>query len=70
MRWEKVVGQNIRRFRKEKGLTQEALALEAGVDLRYLGGVERGTNNPSVAMLGKIARVLRVHPARLFEQGK
>jgi transcriptional regulator with XRE-family HTH domain len=67
MDWERLVGANVRRFRKERGLTQEQLSLEAGVDLRYLGGVERGENNPSVAMLGKLAAVLAIHPRMFFD---
>lgn len=68
MDWGKVVGRNIRRFRKQRGYTQEQLALEAAVDLRYLGGIERGDGNPSVELLGKICAVLDIHPSKLFEQ--
>ncbi|WOR15624.1 helix-turn-helix transcriptional regulator [Hyphomonas sp. FCG-A18] len=63
MFWEKVVGLNIRRIRKEAGLSQEQLAHKADMDMRYLGGIERGEYNPTVAMLGKIAEALGVHPA-------
>lgn len=62
MFWEKVVGRNIRRIRKEAGLSQEQLAHKADMDMRYLGGIERGEYNPTVAMLGKIAQALSVHP--------
>ena len=65
MFWEKVVGLNIRRIRKEAGLSQEQLALKADMDMRYLGGIERGEYNPTVAMLGKIADALDVHPRDL-----
>lgn len=63
MFWEKVVGLNIRRIRKDAGLSQEQLAHKADMDMRYLGGIERGEYNPTVAMLGKIAEALEVHPA-------
>lgn len=63
MFWEKVVGLNIRRIRKEAGLSQEQLAHKADMDMRYLGGIERGEYNPTVAMLGKIAEALNVHPS-------
>ena len=68
MLWESVVGQNIRRFRKERDLTQEKLALDARMDLRYLGGIERGEHNPTVEMLGRLAAVLGVHPRDFFDE--
>lgn len=68
MDWEEVVGRNVRRWRKARKLTQEQLASEADLDLRYLGGVERGEHNPSVAVLGKLAAVLNVHPSKFFDE--
>ena len=68
MQWEKVVGANVRRLRKERGLTQEQLSLEADIDLRYLGGIERGEHNPTVAVLGRFAAVLGVHPSAFFDE--
>jgi transcriptional regulator with XRE-family HTH domain len=66
MRWEQIVGENIRRLRIERGLTQESLALSAQVDLRYLGSIERGKGNPSVALLGRLAFVLSIHPEQFW----
>lgn len=68
MDWEKIVGANIRRFRKERGLTQEQLAHNANLDLRYLGGIERGEHNPTVAVLGCLAEALDVHPGDFFSE--
>ena len=68
MEWEKVVGENVRRLRKERGLTQEQLALSADLDLRYLGGIERGEHNPTVSVLGRFADVLNVLPGALFDR--
>ncbi|WP_300380401.1 helix-turn-helix transcriptional regulator [Henriciella sp.] len=62
MFWEKVVGLNIRKIRRQAGLSQEQLALTADMDMRYLGGIERGEYNPTVEMLGRIAEALNVHP--------
>ena len=67
MDWEKIVGANIRRFRKERGLTQEQLAHNANLDLRYLGGIERGEYNPTVAVLGCLAEALQIHPKDFFD---
>ncbi|HCQ53387.1 MULTISPECIES: helix-turn-helix domain-containing protein [Brevundimonas] len=66
MEWEKIVGANIRRLRKERGLSQEALAGEAGLAMRHLGRIERGEGNPTVAILGKLAEVLGVHPTEFY----
>ena len=66
MEWEKIVGSNVRRLRKERGLSQESLAGEAGLAMRHLGRIERGEGNPTVAVLGKLAEVLGVHPAQFY----
>ena len=67
MEWEKIIGANVRRLRTERGLSQETLAGEAGLAMRHLGRIERGEGNPTVAVLGKLAEVLGVHPARLYD---
>ncbi|HEX3920412.1 MAG TPA: helix-turn-helix transcriptional regulator [Caulobacteraceae bacterium] len=66
MEWEKIVAENLRRFRRERGKTQEQLALDAGVALRYVGMVERGETSASVGMLGKLADALDVRPGDFF----
>lgn len=66
MEWEAIVGANIRRLRKAKGLTQEQLAHEAGIAMRYVAGVERGEENPSLKFLVKIAEALGTEPAILL----
>ena len=43
MDWRAIVGGNVRRWRLERGLTQEQLAFEAQIDLTYLGGIADGT---------------------------
>lgn len=67
MEWETIVGANIRRLRKERGLSQETLAGEAGLAMRHLGRIERGEGNPTVTVLGKLAEVLGVHPAAFYD---
>ncbi len=66
MEWEAIVGKNIRRLRKAKGLSQEQLAHEAGVAMRYIAGMERGEANPSLRYLVKIAEALGTEPAVLL----
>ncbi len=69
MEWEKIVGANIRLLRKERGLSQETLAGEAGLAMRHLGRIERGEGNPTVAVLGKLAEVLGVRPTDFYVDG-
>lgn len=69
MEWEQIVGANIRRLRKERGLSQEALAGEAGLAMRHLGRIERGEGNPTVAILGRLAEVLGVLPTDFYAVG-
>ncbi len=64
--WEVIVGHNLRRVRKAKGLTQVQLAEASGLDLRYIGSIERGVGNPTVAALGKLAGAVGVHPGELL----
>nr|WP_084140304.1 helix-turn-helix transcriptional regulator [Brevundimonas nasdae] len=68
MDWVKIVGSNVRRLRKERGLSQEALAGEAGLAMRHLGRIERGEGNPTVAILGRMAEVLDVHPTAFYAE--
>lgn len=66
MDWGKIVGANVRRLRGERGLTQEQLAHDAGIDVTYLRGIEAGRRNQSISVLGRIATVLSVRPGDLL----
>lgn len=66
--WRQVVGKNVRLLRAQAGLTQEQLAFEACIDLTYVGGIERGVRNPSVMVLARLARALKVEPGRLLQR--
>jgi transcriptional regulator with XRE-family HTH domain len=59
-------GNRGRELRKRKKLSQEGLALEAGLDRSYMGGVDRGERNVSLVNIGKIAKALGVPPHVLF----
>jgi transcriptional regulator with XRE-family HTH domain len=56
---------NVRRLRKEKGLSQEQLAFETGLHRTYISGVERAVRNPTVLSIEKIAMALGVEAGRL-----
>jgi transcriptional regulator with XRE-family HTH domain len=62
----KSIGNNIRNFRKKRGISQEELANLAGIDRSYLGSVERGERNVSSINLKKISLALSVPPAQLL----
>ncbi|RYZ33084.1 MAG: XRE family transcriptional regulator, partial [Sphingobacteriales bacterium] len=46
---------NMKRLRKERGWSQEALADEAGLDRTYISGVERVVKNPTISVVERIA---------------
>jgi transcriptional regulator with XRE-family HTH domain len=63
-----LLGRNVRRYRKLKGMTQEQLALEAGMERSYVSDLERGGRNPSVRALGRLAEALSVEPMVLLDR--
>jgi transcriptional regulator with XRE-family HTH domain len=60
-------GNRLRELRSASGVSQEELAHRAGLHRTYLGGIERGERNPSLANLYKLAEALGVDLATLFE---
>ncbi len=50
----------------ERGLSQDALADEASADRAYVGGLERETQNPTIDLLERLAKVLEADMAELF----
>lgn len=50
----------LKRLRKARGLTQQALAVKAGISLGYLSRLEVGTHDPRLSMLRKLAKALSV----------
>ena len=61
-----LLGENVRTLRRERGLSQEELAFQAGMKRSYLSDLERGTRNPTVRALGRLAEALAIDPARLI----
>ncbi len=57
---------NVRRLRKETGLSQEKFALEHGVDRTYVSGIERGARNPTISVVERLAEALQVDVQELF----
>lgn len=68
MRGRDLVGWNVRRVRVASGISQERLAFDSGVDRSYLGGMERGEENPTVDVLDRLAGTLGVSLRELFAE--
>jgi transcriptional regulator with XRE-family HTH domain len=49
---------NMKRLRKERGWSQEALADEAGLDRTYISGIERQVKNPTITVVERVAKAL------------
>ena len=62
----KIFGATVRRFRTERGWTQEDLADAARLTTTYVGQVERGDKVPSLSVVLRLARGLSVAPAELL----
>lgn len=61
-----IVGENIRKYRKKLGLSQEDLADKARLHRTYIGGVERGERNITLDSMQQIANALGIKVADLF----
>ncbi|HBA40045.1 MAG TPA: XRE family transcriptional regulator [Deltaproteobacteria bacterium] len=67
METKELLGRRVRELRKKKGLTQERLAEIAALDVKYLGGIERGTENPTIETLEKLANALSVRVSQILD---
>jgi transcriptional regulator with XRE-family HTH domain len=63
-----LVAWNLRRIRVDRGIPQEQLAYDAGIDRSYMGGLERQTENPTIDLLDRLAKALDVHLSEFFLQ--
>ncbi|MEK2076318.1 helix-turn-helix transcriptional regulator [Vibrio parahaemolyticus] len=63
-------GCQLRKLRTSKGLSQEALALAAGLDRTYVSGCERGTRNIGLENIHKLAEALEICPSMFFISGE
>lgn len=61
------LARNLKRLRTAKGWSQEAFAFEAGIHRTYLSDLERGSRNPTIAILDKLALPLGVTASLLVE---
>jgi transcriptional regulator with XRE-family HTH domain len=63
-----IVGENIRRYRREKGLSQQEMANRMGVDRAYISGLELGQRNPTIITLWHAAQALGVEVHVLLKE--
>jgi len=61
-------GAIVRRLRTKRGLTQEALAELADLNVSYIGFLERGENVPTLTIVLNLARALDVDAAELVRE--
>lgn len=66
--WVGILATNVRVRRKALRLSQEELAHRVGVDVRYLGGIERQQENPSLKIIAALAEELGTSPAELLSE--
>jgi len=57
----------LREFRKNVGISQEKLALEANLDRTFISLLERGLRQPSIKTLFAISNVLGIHPYEIVQ---
>jgi transcriptional regulator with XRE-family HTH domain len=62
-----ILAKNMRRLRAARGLTQEALAYDSGINRTYLSAVERAERNISIDNVARIAKGLHVEPWKLLK---
>jgi len=61
------LGQNVRKIREAKKLTQEKLAELSSLDPTYISGIERGLRNPGIKNVARIAKALGLTTSLLCE---
>ncbi|MCP4385827.1 MAG: helix-turn-helix transcriptional regulator [Hyphomicrobiales bacterium] len=67
MELREIFAANLRRYRQEKGVSQEDLAHQAGLDRTYISALERCVYSASLDVIAKIAAVLEIEPFQLLE---
>ncbi len=62
------LGLNLKKLREEQGFSQESFADHCGLHRTYISGIERGVRNPTVIILDKIAKALKVAAGILLDE--
>ena len=64
----KIIGQRIRNYRTQKGISQEKLAELSGCHPTYIGQLERGEKNATLESVERISSALDIPQSTLFEK--
>jgi transcriptional regulator with XRE-family HTH domain len=64
---QKNLADRVKALRMDLGISQETMALEAGIDRTYASQIERGISNPSLRVICSLAEVLKVEPTDLLK---
>jgi transcriptional regulator with XRE-family HTH domain len=68
LRIRRLLAKNVRRLRLARGLSQEALAADAGLHQGLISEIENAASNPELDTLGRLATALAARPRELFEE--
>jgi transcriptional regulator with XRE-family HTH domain len=60
-------GEQLRKFRKDRNISQEELAFKSELDRTYISGLECGKRNPTLKILVKLAISLNISPSELLK---
>ncbi len=61
------LARNLVKLRAERGWSQEDLADEAGLHRTYVSGIEREVRNPTIGIVERLAKALKVKPGDLLD---
>jgi transcriptional regulator with XRE-family HTH domain len=64
------LGLNLKKLREEQGYSQESFADHCGLHRTYISGIERGVRNPTVVIIDKIAKALKIPAGVLLDDAK
>ncbi|WP_430427878.1 helix-turn-helix domain-containing protein [Parasphingorhabdus sp.] len=67
MKIQRRLGKNVKKYREAKGWSQEQFAFEAEIHRTYISDIERGSRNPTIKIVEKLAKCLEISSARLLE---
>jgi transcriptional regulator with XRE-family HTH domain len=68
MKLRQIVARNLRILRKQKGLSQEELAFQAGINRNYVGQIEREEKSPTIDVVEKLSNSLGITPSTLLSR--
>ena len=62
----KIIGQNVKKYRKQAGYTQKDLGIQADLNELYISQIERGVGIPSIPTLFNISNVLKIDIEKFY----